>query len=463
MEVQGIRKAKAANATICRRVTDGIAEWVDRSGCKRTALVQGDRIVIQSAKWIDDRGKTKTGFLDHTGEALLIADQYWRGSFTDEHGKRQRKSTKTSDKAAAQRIAKKWEADAQLRVEGVVDSIDESLARHAAVPIADHVVAYIKFRATKGGTEKHRERTRKHIDEFITVGEWESIRDICADDVADHVDTMKGKNSAARTIEGRLQSIKGFTRWCAKTHRLKLDPLSMVQKPDPKSDRRHERRMLLPDEWPWLESAVRDSEGIRNGMDGAERALLYSLAIQTGLRAGELGQLTRGKMVLTAKTLHVLCKAAGTKNRKPAKQYVDAALAAGLKRFVAAKHPKAPVFSIVSLEELSDTVEKDLALARSRWQKTLSGDARIESEGSDFLALTNHENEKLVFHSMRHTCGAWLALAGEHPKVVQTVMRHATIGLTMDTYGHLFPGQTEEAPAKIAAVMADARRRQNAG
>ncbi|MBI3862791.1 MAG: site-specific integrase, partial [Planctomycetia bacterium] len=37
---------------------------------------------------------------------------------------------------------------------------------------------------------------------------------------------------------------------------------------------------------------------------------------------------------------------------------------------------------------------------------------------------------------MRHTCGAWLAMAGAHPKAVQAIMRHSTIVLTMDTYGH---------------------------
>ena len=58
------------------------------------------------------------------------------------------------------------------------------------------------------------------------------------------------------------------------------------------------------------------------------------------------------------------------------------------------------------------------------------------------------------FHALRHTCGAWLAMAGVHPKIVQTVMRHSSITLTMDTYGHLFPGQEADAVAKLHALMA---------
>ena len=58
------------------------------------------------------------------------------------------------------------------------------------------------------------------------------------------------------------------------------------------------------------------------------------------------------------------------------------------------------------------------------------------------------------FHALRHTCGAWLAVTGAHPKVVQTIMRHSTITLTMDTYGHLFPGQEADAVARMRDVFA---------
>jgi hypothetical protein len=45
------------------------------------------------------------------------------------------------------------------------------------------------------------------------------------------------------------------------------------------------------------------------------------------------------------------------------------------------------------------------------------------------------------------------AMTGAHPKVVQVVMRHSTITLTMDTYGHLFPGQEADAVAKLPNMM----------
>ena len=83
----------------------------------------------------------------------------------------------------------------------------------------------------------------------------------------------------------------------------------------------------------------------------------------------------------------------------------------------------------------------------------LGGTSRHEQASSDFLAETNSAGERYDFHALRHTCGAWLAFARIHPKAIQTIMRHATITLTMDTYGHLFPSMEAEAIAKLGEIM----------
>jgi hypothetical protein len=97
----------------------------------------------------------------------------------------------------------------------------------------------------------------------------------------------------------------------------------------------------------------------------------------------------------------------------------------------------------------------DLAAARRAWLKEALNNLEeyLRREESDFLRPENHEGESLDFHCLRHTCGAWLAMTGVHPKVVQTVLRHSTITLTMDTYGHLFPGQEADAVARMRGIM----------
>jgi len=97
----------------------------------------------------------------------------------------------------------------------------------------------------------------------------------------------------------------------------------------------------------------------------------------------------------------------------------------------------------------------DLAEARKQWLTEAKDDPQeyAQRQQSDFLTDTNHEGEIIDFHSLRHTCGAWLAMTGAHPNVVQQVMRHQSITLTMDTYGHLFPGQEADAVGRMRKML----------
>jgi len=57
------------------------------------------------------------------------------------------------------------------------------------------------------------------------------------------------------------------------------------------------------------------------------------------------------------------------------------------------------------------------------------------------------------FHDLRHTAVAQAIRAGAHPKQIQTWIGHANIGITMDTYGHLFDGMDDQ----LADALDDVR------
>ena len=66
------------------------------------------------------------------------------------------------------------------------------------------------------------------------------------------------------------------------------------------------------------------------------------------------------------------------------------------------------------------------------------------------------------FHSLRHSTGSLLAASGVHPKVVQSIMRHSDINLTMSRYTHIFRGQESEAVAKLPDLGLPSERIQKA-
>ena len=65
------------------------------------------------------------------------------------------------------------------------------------------------------------------------------------------------------------------------------------------------------------------------------------------------------------------------------------------------------------------------------------------------------------FHSLRHSTGSLLAAAGVHPKVIQSIMRHSDIILTMSRYTHGFRGQESEAVSKLPDFGVSSMKRRN--
>ena len=59
------------------------------------------------------------------------------------------------------------------------------------------------------------------------------------------------------------------------------------------------------------------------------------------------------------------------------------------------------------------------------------------------------------FHDLRHTHATLLIAQGEHPKVVQSRLGHASIRTTLDTYGHLFDGLDADAAERLDSLVAD--------
>jgi integrase len=53
------------------------------------------------------------------------------------------------------------------------------------------------------------------------------------------------------------------------------------------------------------------------------------------------------------------------------------------------------------------------------------------------------------FHDLRHSAATILLTMGVHPKVVQELLGHSTIAMTMDTYSHLLPSMQKDAANKM--------------
>lgn len=69
-------------------------------------------------------------------------------------------------------------------------------------------------------------------------------------------------------------------------------------------------------------------------------------------------------------------------------------------------------------------------------------------------ALENAGLPHVRVHDLRHTTASLLLEAGVHPKVVQDLLGHSTIQLTLDTYSHVTPALHREAARTMDLVLA---------
>lgn len=62
-------------------------------------------------------------------------------------------------------------------------------------------------------------------------------------------------------------------------------------------------------------------------------------------------------------------------------------------------------------------------------------------------------DDRVTFHQLRHFYASALIANGEQPKAIQERMGHASLTMTLDTYGHLFARDDNTPRDAIEAAM----------
>ena len=320
--------------------------------------------------------------------------------------------------------------------------IDFGLVDAQARPVGEHLDDFEAYLTAKGNTAGHVRVTVFRIRSILNgcrIVYWSDVQGSKVQRFISTVKVSKTQTASAQTQNYYLRDFKAFCRWAVADGRLNQSPVEYLRPHSAskvRNDRRHERRALSVEDATKLLNKTSVGPA-RYGMPASERSILYRLAIETGLRASELRSLTRASFQLNAQDPTVTVQAAYTKNRQLAELPLRPETAALLKTHLANKMPAASAFTMPSKYRLIDMLRADLKVAGIPYR------------------LDPAHGKVVDFHSLRHTCGSWLAAAGVHPKVIQRIMRHSTITLTMDRYTHAFRGDEAAAIAKLPQISAD--------
>jgi integrase len=70
---------------------------------------------------------------------------------------------------------------------------------------------------------------------------------------------------------------------------------------------------------------------------------------------------------------------------------------------------------------------------------------------------TQQRGDMLRPHDLRHTCASLHIKHGTPPKVLSTMLGHASVAITLDRYGHLYPGDVHLYVDRLGEVALAAR------
>ena len=207
------------------------------------------------------------------------------------------------------------------------------------------------------------------------------------------------------------KALKQAVRWS-------LIPRNVSEAVDPPRERATEVRPL--DE--------RQVKGLLLAARGERFEALYVLAVNTGLRSGELLGLRWEDVDLQAGIVRV--------RRTVFSGRIEAPKTSKGKRSV-----RLPRMSVEALRRIPRTGRWVFCTRTGRPVSVHNVHNRSWKPLLEKAGLPPDTR----FHDLRHTCATLLLTKGVHPKIVQEMLGHSSISITLDIYSHVLPTLQEKA------------------
>ncbi len=334
--------------------------------------------------------------------------------------------------------------------------VRDEYADHRKRPLTDLLTEYECHQRDRGNTSKQAGQTRRRCEIVFEGCGFTLLCELDATSVerwlSDRRALPKQKGGLSpQTSNHYLTALKALGNWLVKARRLPENPFRHLAGVNVEVDIRHVRRALSAAEFARLVEAAR-SGIVYRGLPGPDRAVLYTVAGMTGLRASELASLTKSSFTVDADPPVVVVAAGYSKHRRRDEVPLHPDLVAELRSWLGSKQPRESLWPGKWAKQCSAAamIRRDLEAARRAWIGE-SGTAaeKQKREESDFLAYRHREEGIADFHSLRHTFITNLVNAGVMPKDAKELARHSTITLTMDRYAHVGIRDTAAALARL--------------
>lgn len=304
-------------------------------------------------------------------------------------------------------------------------------ATGAALDLDELRLAFGRHVAGRGRSPKWVRAALMSIAYLLDYNQWRTLDQITVAGVDEYLTERRAGGWGAATHDNNLSSFRSWGTWLVKTERWGHNLFTDLEAIGNSTGEGGEgSRAITTDELRRLVEAAQHAELFASKRRGYRRSRVYMTAAHTGPRHGELRKLTRDECRLDEDTPSIVMHAAKTKSKKAARIPLCTAAADAL-RAETAEYRNAGGLVFASVPS-GVVFRSDLLRAGIPYR-----DAR---------------GRTLSFHGLRKYFATALFAEGIDLPVVQQLMRHSDIRLTLRCYNDIADTRLGEAVARLPEI-----------
>lgn len=362
--------------------------------------------------------------------AQRASDGRWVAALGLPNGKRKFLYAKTRKEAQDKLRAAQRDLDKGLDL----DVAQMSVAQYLDKWLSASAKPSVKVRTYEGYESIIRVRVVPHIG-------TKQLPKLTALDLQTLYTTLADAGLSTRSIGNTHRVLHGAFGQAVKWNLLARNPCEGAKAPRPQ---RTEMNVLTPEQ-------VRT---FLNATVNHPAHALYTLAVTSGMRAGELLGLQWGDVDLDAG--HLTIQRALQQQNSAGLVFVTPKTTRSRRRIILSQRA---IDALRAHRDRQTFHRKQLGAEWRDLDLVFPGPfgGPIDPSWSRqvfYAALVAAKMPRIRFHDLRHTAATLALKQGVHPKVVSDMLGHSTVGLTLDTYSHLLPAMHQQAAVAMDAILA---------
>lgn len=305
-----------------------------------------------------------------------------------------------------------------------------------SVSLEDHLDDYKRYlEVVRNTTGRYVKESAARITAILDYCKFRYPTDFNAAKFTRFWESLQLKNIGITTQNHYLVALKGFAKWLLIENRISSNPFAHLQRLNNETDIRRVRRTISDKDFATLLKATKD-EPDNYGLSGTDRAMLYTTASFTGLRASELASLTENSFDFTGPTKTVTVEVAYSKHRRRDVLPLHPDLAQRLQQYLDEKHQSNDQPIILKINSHNSPDAERIWPGRWAIDRRAARMLKLDLKAAG-LEYTTEDGRIFDFHALRHQFISNLGKAGVPLTVAQSLARHSDPKLTANVYTHV--------------------------